>query len=176
MKKLITLLFSLLVSSNTFAAINLVVVHKNLRILQTWDHGELVKQYKIRLGTNPVGPKIQRGDAKTPEGIYFLDFKSPNSNFYKKFHVTYPNSIDQARARELGVDPGDSIFIHGQPNDISYVTPVLRSLGIEDWGEELIRSALAYIDWTNGCIALSNSDMDEFYSSVPSNTKLIIFP
>ena len=122
--------------------------------------GEAVlKTYKIALGTEPVGPKTQQGDHRTPEGSYILDFRNTHSQFYKSIHITYPNPADRAQARKRGVSPGGSIMIHGLPNG---------------WGR--IGKMHLQRDWTDGCIAVTNEEMDEIWRLVPDGTPIEIKP
>ena len=118
-----------------------------------------MKQYSISLGGNPIGHKQFEGDEKTPEGSYFIDGKNPNSKYYKNLGISYPNAEDKAFARSKGRNPGAAIKIHGLPND----KPWLGKL-------HLLK------DWTHGCIAVTNKQMDEIYSSVKIGTKITILP
>ena len=119
--------------------------------------GKIVKQYHIALGENPKGHKVQEGDNRTPEGNYVLDYKKENSAFYRAFHINYPNVNDIKNANELGVHPGGQIMIHGQKNE-STKNPKL----------------VQRFNWTNGCIALTNTEMDEFLELVDSGTEITI--
>jgi murein L,D-transpeptidase YafK len=119
-------------------------------------HGERVlKTYRVSLGGHPVGRKTMEGDRKTPEGKYVLDWHNAQSDFYKSIHISYPNQADLARAAKFGVPPGEDLFIHGQPND--YQGPGKQSG-----------------DWTDGCIAVSNAEMDEIWRAVPDGTRIEI--
>ncbi len=143
------------------APVDLVRVVKHERILYLMSGGVPVRAYAIALGDQPEGHKLQEGDERTPEGRYIIDWRNPNSQFYRSLHISYPNEDDRARARALGVDPGGMIMIHGWPN----------SLG----GEEDI-ARLLYTDWTNGCIALTNTAMKEVWERVPDGTPIEILP
>jgi murein L,D-transpeptidase YafK len=134
-----------------------VVVLKGERKLLLMKGGELLKAYSVSLGGNPIGPKIREGDSRTPEGTYVLDRHNANSQFHRSIHISYPNSIDLARAREMGVPPGGNLFIHGLPND--YHGPT-KKLG----------------DWTLGCIAVTNAEMDEIWRAVADGTPIMIKP
>jgi murein L,D-transpeptidase YafK len=119
-------------------------------------HGERVlKTYRISLGEHPVGRKTMEGDGKTPEGKYVLDWHNAQSDFYRSIHISYPNQADVARAAKLGAPPGGDLFIHGQPKD--YQGPDKQSG-----------------DWTDGCIAVSNAEMDEIWRAVPDGTPIEI--
>jgi len=140
--------------------VTLVEVDKSARKMYLRKHNKIIKAYNIALGLNPVGRKVMMGDNKTPEGTYVLDFKNPSSKFFKSIHISYPNYIDVLRARSVRANPGNSIVIHGTPNGISEKA-IIRKRGR---------------DWTNGCIAIKNSDMDEIWSLVGINTPIRIKP
>ena len=136
-----------------------IVVEKQQRILSLFSDGKHVKSYPISLGREPIGHKTQEGDDKTPEGNYFIDWIHPNSSYYKAIRVSYPNAMDKQNAAAMGVDPGGDIMIHGMPNGFGWLYPLLSKT-----------------DWTEGCIAVSNTAMDEIESSVKIGTKIIIKP
>jgi murein L,D-transpeptidase YafK len=132
-----------------------VLVLKTKRKLLLLKGEKVLKAYRISLGGHPVGRKTMEGDRKTPEGKYVLDWHNAESDFYKSIHISYPNQADIARAARLGVPPGEDLFIHGQPND--YQGPG-KQPG----------------DWTDGCIAVSNAEMDEIWRAVPDGTPIEI--
>ena len=136
-----------------------VVVHKGQRRLEIFQGDEQLREFRIALGGDPLGHKLFEGDSRTPEGRYMLGARNPRSEFFLSMHVSYPNAADTARARKIGRRPGGMIMVHGQPNEPK-------------------RSARYYEseDWTDGCIALSNADMMEFWLLVPSNTPIDIRP
>jgi murein L,D-transpeptidase YafK len=136
-----------------------VVVRKSERRLYLMRRGAVLKAYKIALGLRPEGHKQYEGDYRTPEGKYTLNRRNPNSEFFLSIQVSYPNDDDVARARKQGQRPGGLIMIHGQPN-----TPT-RS-----------RDYYATVDWTEGCIAVSNSDMVEIWLTTPPDTPIEIQP
>lgn len=138
-----------------------VVVKKGERKMQLWKDGKVYKEYRIALGDSPRGHKMQEGDERTPEGSYILDWRNPGSNFHKSIHISYPNEMDRAVARSLGVSPGGMVMIHGMPNWIT--SP---------------RVAAEYDgrDWTNGCIAVKNAEMDEIWTLVRDGTPIRILP
>lgn len=136
-----------------------VVVHKAARRLDLMRGGELLRSYPIALGRNPEGHKEREGDQRTPEGTYRLDRRNPYSAFYLAMRVSYPNAEDLRRARARGHHPGNNIMIHGLPNE-----PRHRS-------EDYLRG-----DWTDGCIAVSNSAMIDIWLSVPDDTPITILP
>ena len=128
-----------------------VRVDKSERKLYVYAGEQLLATYRVALGINPAGHKQREGDRRTPEGRYLLDYKNPHSAYFRSSHISYPNAADRAAARRLGVAPGGAIMIHGQPND-----PEVRRR------VRLYPSA----DWTDGCIALSDRDMDALWKSV----------
>ena len=136
-----------------------VVVLKKEHILQLLEKGRVVRSYKVALGGNPVGPKTQQGDHKTPEGVYVLDFRNAHSQFHKAIHISYPNEHARALARDKGVSPGGDVFVHGLPN-----------------GYGAIGSAHRLKDWTDGCIAVTDEEIEEIWSAVPDGTPIEIRP
>ena len=136
-----------------------VIVRKNEHTLILMRGGEILKSYRIALGGEPVGPKRRQGDHKTPEGIYVLDRRNAKSKFYKSLHVSYPNDADRTQAAKDGVDPGGDIMIHGLPNGFGWLGSTHR-----------IR------DWTDGCIAVTDEEMDEIWMAVPDGTLIEISP
>jgi L,D-peptidoglycan transpeptidase YkuD (ErfK/YbiS/YcfS/YnhG family) len=136
-----------------------VLIEKKERRLTLLSEGEVIKTYKIALGGNPVGPKVMQGDKKTPEGVYTIDSRNSNSQYYLSLHISYPNEIDKKRAKELGVSPGGNIMIHGIKNGLGWVG-----------------SSHAAVDWTEGCIAVTDEEMEEIYRLVPDGTTVVIMP
>jgi murein L,D-transpeptidase YafK len=141
------------------AAADSLVVEKSLRRLTLWAGGLPVRTYDVALGGNPAGHKERKGDRRTPEGLYHIDARNPNSKFHLGLHVSYPNAQDVARARALGVEPGGDIMLHGLPNGQGGVGPVHRT-----W------------DWTNGCVAVTNREIEELFSAVPVGTPIRFLP
>ena len=137
-----------------------VLVKKSERALYLLREGRVLKQYKIMLGPKAKGPKLMEGDERTPEGRYTLDRKNPNSHFYKSIRVSYPNESDIERAQKYNTDPGNAIMIHGMKNS---------------WSEKTARQALKF-NWTDGCIAVANNDMDEIWEAVEVGTPIDIQP
>lgn len=121
--------------------------------------GKAFRTYKVALGTQPVGAKTQQGDHKTPEGIYTIDSRNLHSQFYKGLHVSYPNADDVAQARKRKVSPGGAIMIHGLPNGMGWVGSAHRER-----------------DWTDGCIAVTDDEIDEIWKLVPNGTPVEIRP
>jgi murein L,D-transpeptidase YafK len=139
---------------------DLVTVIKSERKMILSKKGKILKTYDIALGGNPVGHKQVKGDQKTPEGYYRLDYFKEKSSFYKALHISYPNRKDCSTARKAGKSPGGAIMIHGQPNH-------------QGWFKSLFKQQT---DWTAGCIALYNSDMDEVLEFVKVGTRILIKP
>jgi murein L,D-transpeptidase YafK len=138
---------------------DLVRVLKSERKLLVLSNGSVLHEFSVALGSNPLGHKTRKGDGKTPEGSYMLDYKKPDSAFHKAIHISYPNAKDIVSARARGVAPGGLIMIHGQKN-----------------GFEGASFMTQRFDWTNGCIALSNKDMDTLWSLVKEGTRIEINP
>ena len=136
-----------------------VVVHKERRVLQLFAGERLLREYSIALGGDPVGHKRREGDQKTPEGRYVLDWRNDASSFYRSIHISYPEPHDVAKAAESGVDPGGMIMIHGQPNYFGWLAFLTQMF-----------------DWTDGCIAVTNAEMDEIWNMVPNDTVIEINP
>jgi murein L,D-transpeptidase YafK len=136
-----------------------VVLLKKERTLELLSRGKVIKTYKVALGGDPVGPKTRQGDHKTPEGFYVLDFRNAHSQFYKSIHISYPSEQDRALALQKCVSPGGDIFVHGLPN-----------------GYGAIGSAHRLKDWTDGCIAVMDEEIDEIWKSVPDGTQIEIRP
>ena len=136
-----------------------VLIEKKERRLTLLSKGEVIKTYKIALGGNPVGPKERQGDNKTPEGTYIIDSRNRDSGYHLSLHISYPNEKDKMRAKELGVSPGGDIMIHGIKNGLSWVG-----------------ASHAEVDWTKGCIAVTDEEMEEIYKLVPNGTIVEIRP
>src|SRR5271165_487083 len=141
------------------AKIDQVLVLKSERTLQLLSLGKVIRTYKVALGGAPVGAKEQQGDHKTPEGHYVLDRRNPKSQFYKSIHVSYPNEKDRRRAAERRVAPGGDIMIHGLPHGYGWLGAAHRER-----------------DWTDGCIAVTNQEIDEIWKLVPDGTPIEIRP
>ncbi len=146
--------------------IDKVNVHKSKRYLELLSHGQVMQRYPIRLGFAPTGHKLTEGDGKTPEGIYTLDWRNPNSQFYRSLHVSYPNQQDQANATMQGVKAGSNIMIHGS-------FPV-RGKWLES-GKPFYQY-MPQQDWTLGCIAVTNAAMDDIWARVKNGTPIEIMP
>lgn len=136
-----------------------VLVRKQERRMYLMAGDEVIRSYRIGLGDNPSGHKLYEGDERTPEGDYTLDWRNSNSDFYKSIHISYPNEEDLELASAWGLNPGGSIMIHGLPN-----------------GAEGMGFAYLGLDWTDGCIAVSNAEIDEIWQLVTDGTPIRILP
>lgn len=136
-----------------------ILVEKNLRRMTLLAGGQVIRTYRIALGGNPEGPKEKQGDKKTPEGIYYIKGRNKNSRFYLSLHISYPNEEDIRRAKKMGVSPGGNIMIHGLKNDFSWMG-----------------AAHTQNDWTEGCIAVTNEEIEEIEKLVPNGTPVEIRP
>lgn len=133
-----------------------IEVHKASRKMYLLGDGKVLKTYDIALGGNPVGHKQFEGDRKTPEGVYYIDRQNPRSQFHLSLGMSYPNQADRAFARSQGKSPGGDIFIHGLPNI----------------GKNRPRPK----DWTDGCIAVTDKEIEEIYAMVKPGTLIAVFP
>jgi murein L,D-transpeptidase YafK len=136
-----------------------VLIQKSARQLTLLSHGQPFRSYHISLGSHPKGAKERQGDGRTPEGIYIVDSRNASSKYHLALHVSYPNAADRARARRMRASPGGEIMIHGTPN---------RWRGV--------RFVFAHTDWTAGCIAVSDHDIEEIWKLVPNGTAVEIRP
>jgi murein L,D-transpeptidase YafK len=130
-----------------------IVVNKGPRRMYLLSGSTALRAFDIELGGDPIGPKRMEGDMKTPEGAYMIDRRNPNSSYYLSIGISYPNAYDLAYAQALGVPPGGNIFIHGTPRE-------KRRNG----------------DWTAGCIAVTNREMEDIYAMVGEGTPILIQP
>jgi murein L,D-transpeptidase YafK len=147
------------VAGQVATKVDRIVIEKQKRTLTLMSGANIVKTYKVALGAQPVGAKDRQGDHKTPEGIYSVDAKNPNSQFHKALHISYPSQADRANAKKLGMSPGGDVEIHG--------------LGAK-WGWVGARHLLT--DWTDGCIAVTNEEIDEIYPQIKVGTPVEIRP
>ncbi|WP_127112998.1 L,D-transpeptidase family protein [Shimia sediminis] len=131
-----------------------VLIYKESRTMYLMHHEEVLKTYNVGLGFEPLGHKEIKGDGKTPEGDYRVDRRNPNSEFHLSIGINYPNAEDRAYAKSIGKDPGGDIFIHGRP------------WKYRSGGE----------DWTAGCVAVTNNEMEEVYAMVRTGTVVSIYP
>lgn len=141
------------------AAISVVKSKREMYLLDSQNN--ILRTYKVSLGPNPVGNKMSEGDGRTPEGTYKIDFRNPNSEYFRSIRISYPNAEDRARSKKAGFkSPGGDIFIHGTPPDRSWMF----------WRYSNLR------DWTLGCVGLSNKDMTEVWNLVENGTPVKINP
>jgi murein L,D-transpeptidase YafK len=170
MKKIIKIISSLLIIFTLYyfypegklakeIKIDSIVVHKSKREMNVYSQGKLLKTYPIALGRQPKGAKEYEGDRKTPEGVYYINDKNPNSGWYKNLGISYPNSKDIKRAKQLGKPAGGDIKIHGLKN-----------------GNGSIGKFHRWFDWTLGCIAVTNEEMEELYNAVGIGCTIEIKP
>ncbi|MFZ2948029.1 MAG: L,D-transpeptidase family protein, partial [Desulfuromonadaceae bacterium] len=136
-----------------------ILIEKKERRLTLISKGKVLKTYQIALGGNPNGPKERQGDNKTPEGTYVIDSRNKNSRYHRSLHVSYPNEKDKKRAKELGVSPGGDIMIHGIKNGLSWVGDLHTE-----------------VDWTKGCIAVTDEEIEEIDKLAPNGTIVEIRP
>jgi murein L,D-transpeptidase YafK len=146
-------------ADDSAVSVDQIIVYKSERKLVLLARGKELKSYRVALGGEPVGPKVRQGDHRTPEGSYVLDSRNPNSRFYKAFHISYPSSKDVAVAKKLGVSPGGDIMLHGLPKEYAWVG-----------------KAHTLHDWTDGCIAVTNEEIDEIWKVVRVGTPIEIKP
>jgi murein L,D-transpeptidase YafK len=136
---------------------DLVRVSKSEEKLYVLREDRVIAEYSVSFGGDPEGHKQEEGDEKTPEGRYTLDLKKSDSAFYKAIHISYPNEADRLAAEQRGVDPGGAIMIHGQRNGLGWLSFVTQRF-----------------NWTDGCIAVTNREMDEIWNLVPIGTPIEI--
>ncbi|APX16309.1 hypothetical protein BWR17_11040 [Phaeobacter inhibens] len=136
-----------------------VVVNKGARKVYLLHHEDVLREYDMELGFAPLGHKQIEGDGKTPEGTYLIDRRNPNSRYHLSIGISYPNGQDRAKASAMGKKPGGEIFIHGEPNN----------------AKERKRAARVD-DWTAGCIAVTNDEIEEIYAMVRDGTVITLRP
>jgi murein L,D-transpeptidase YafK len=136
-----------------------IVVEKSARRLSIFSDSKQLKTYRVALGRNPIGPKQEEGDMKTPEGIYKVDGRNPQSNFHLALHISYPSDEDEKHAAAHGVSAGFDIMIHGIQNRRGWIGAFHR-----------------WKDWTAGCIAVTNEEIEELWRVTPDGTIIEIRP
>ncbi|MEO1220714.1 MAG: L,D-transpeptidase family protein [Pseudomonadota bacterium] len=137
--------------------VDYLIVDKSERMLVAYENGKPIRAYRgLQFGDAPMGHKRFQGDERTPEGLYRIDWRNPQSRFHLSLRISYPNQADEAFASQYGRSPGGDIFIHGQPNGL--------------------RAGRMRGDWTDGCIALSNDEIEELWRIVPDGTPIEIRP
>lgn len=141
------------------AKADLLVVEKDQRRLLAYSQGRLLRAYPVSLGRDPIGPKVRQGDRRTPEGRYVIDSHNPASAFHRSLHVSYPSAAEAATARSGGYDPGRDIMVHGIHNGLRWIGRAHR-----------------FLDWTVGCIAVTDPEIEELYRIVPDGTPIELRP
>jgi murein L,D-transpeptidase YafK len=136
-----------------------IVIVKSARTMTVESNGRALKTYKVALGSEPVGAKERQGDHKTPEGEYIVDAKNAQSQFYLALHISYPNAADRTRARKLGASPGGDVEIHGLGKKYGWIGACHR-----------------LSDLTDGCVAVTNEEIEEIFKMVPVGTRLELKP
>lgn len=139
------------------AAAERLLIDKSERSLVLYSGGEAVKSYRVSLGRVPQGAKEREGDGRTPEGRYLIDYRKRDSDYHRALHISYPDAEDLRHAAELGVSPGGAIMIHGLPNGLGWIGRFHRL-----W------------DWTEGCVAVTDEEMDELWRAVADGTPVEI--
>jgi len=140
-------------------AVDEIVILKSARTMSLENNGQVLKTYKVALGRQPVGAKDREGDHKTPEGEYTVDAKNAHSDYYLALHLSYPSEADRVRARAMGVSPGSDVEIHGLPKGYGWIGA----------GHRLM-------DWTDGCVAVTNHEIEEIFGMVPVGTRVEMRP
>ena len=138
-------------------AVDKVLILKEKHKLFLFFKDKIVREYHVALGKSPKGKKTMQGDRKTPEGNYTLDFKKADSSYYRAIHISYPSAKDKENAKKLGINPGGAIMLHGQPNGWGWLSFIRQRF-----------------NWTSGCIAVSNRDMDEIWRLIKPGTPIEI--
>jgi len=136
-----------------------ILILKHDHLLELIANGKVIRAYKVALGSGGLARKERQGDGRTPEGHYVIDSRNAHSAYHKALHVSYPNADDRKRAVALGVSPGGDIMIHGLPNGRGFIGPAHRA-----------------VDWTLGCIAVTDAEIDEIWNLVPVGTPVEIRP
>lgn len=134
-----------------------ILILKEAHVLELLKNGKVIRTYKVALGRGGLAPKEREGDGRTPEGHYIIDSRNAESHYHKALHVSYPNEEDRRRAAKLGVAPGGAIMIHGLPNGLGWLGAAHR-----------------LYDWTLGCIAVTDEEIDEIWEMAPIGTPVEI--
>lgn len=158
-KSLFLLCLVLPVASLAGQKADLVRVNKSDSMMYLIKDGRILQQYRVVFGANPTGHKQQEGDERTPEGTYVLDYKKPDSAYYKAIRISYPNAQDTRQAKARGVSPGGQIMIHGQRNGLGWLSFITQRF-----------------NWTNGCIAVTDAEMEQIWQAVDTGTRIEILP
>ena len=149
----------MLPATNPMGLVDSIVVEKRARRLTLFRDGKPSQTYLVALGGNPVGDKLRAGDRRTPEGLFYIDARQPNSRYHLALHISYPDALHRARSAKVGAEPGGDIMIHGLPNGLGAAGATHREH-----------------DWTNGCVALTDEEIEQIWSVVPIGTPVEIKP
>ncbi|MEP6729950.1 MAG: L,D-transpeptidase family protein [bacterium] len=147
------------VGGGPLGLVDSIVVEKKAHTLTLFRDGKPMRTYLVALGGKPVGDKLRSGDNRTPEGVFYIDARQPNSKYHLALHISYPDAVHRARSQAVGAEPGGDIMIHGLPN----------GLGAAGASHRLN-------DWTNGCVALTDEEIEQIWSVVPIGTPVEIKP
>ena len=144
---------------NSVPKVDSILILKKDHVMELISRGKVIRHYKVALGQGGLSPKQRQGDGLTPEGHYVIDSRNAGSHYHRSLHVSYPNADDRKRAARRGVNPGGDIMIHGLPN-----------------GEGWVGAGHRLRDWTLGCIAVTDEEIDEIWNLVPLGTPVEIRP
>lgn len=150
---------AVLVAPPPMGLVDSIVVEKHAHRLTLFRDGKAAQTYLVALGGNPVGDKLRAGDRRTPEGVFYIDARQPNSRYHLALHISYPDAAHRARSAQVGAQPGGDIMIHGLPNGLGAAGATHREH-----------------DWTNGCVALTDEEIEQIWSVVPIGTPVEIKP
>jgi murein L,D-transpeptidase YafK len=154
-----TILRTPVVGLRSYITADSIVVEKQKHKLTLYQLGIPVRTYQVALGKQPVGDKLRVGDNRTPEGIFHIDYKNPDSKYHMALHISYPDAAHLAKSRSVGAQPGGDIMIHGLPD-------AYKDLGAKH----------RQYDWTEGCIAVTNVEIDEIWRAIPPGSPIVIKP
>ena len=146
-------------ASPPLGLVDSIVVEKKAHTLTLFRDGKPMRTYLVALGSKPLGDKLRAGDNRTPEGVFFIDSRQPNSKYHLALHISYPDAAHRVRSQALGAEPGGDIMIHGLPNGLGKAGASHR-----------------VNDWTNGCVALTDEEIEQIWSVVPIGTPVEIKP
>jgi murein L,D-transpeptidase YafK len=146
-------------ASPPLGLVDSIVVEKKAHTLTLFRDGKPMRTYLVALGAKPQGDKLRAGDNRTPEGVFYIDARQPNSKYHLALHISYPDAAHRARSQAIGAEPGGDIMIHGLPNGLGKAGASHR-----------------LNDWTNGCVALTDEEIEQIWSAVPIGTPVEIKP
>ena len=174
MLKTIPLLF-LTLNLQANLLVDEVKVFKTKHRLELLYHGQVTKIYNVMIGRGGLNPKREQGDLLVPEGNYILDDKNDDSKFHRSIHISYPNKDDLARASKDGINPGGDVFIHGLPNTKSHFIDTLREELVKIKDINKIKEIQKKLDWTAGCVAVSDQEIEEIFESITVPIPITIY-